>query len=139
MHYDDQIIYNRYKIGEALTSLNVPEDPQLKAEGSTIYDYSFTTNQNYYRNSSYWTYEDEEKDIITRYGFGGKSNDGALIGTLPEQVLENFPDLNLDNLNREYTLIFIGENVDHVSDDRQTISGLTIPQDSETIRFKTID
>lgn len=139
LHYDDQIIYNRYKIGEALTSINVPEDPQLKAEGSTIYDYSFTTNQNYYRNSSYWTYEDEEKDIITRYGFGGKSNDGALIGTLPEQVLENFPNLNLDNLNREYTLIFIGENVDHVSDDRQTISGLTIPQDSETIRFKTID
>ncbi len=139
LQYDDQTTYNRYKIGVMPTSINVPEDPQFQADGNTIYDYSFTTNQNYYRNTSYWTYEDEEQDIITRYYFGGKFDNGALIGTLPDQVLENFPDLNLDNLNREETLLFIGENVDHVSDDRQTIFGLTFPQDNETIRFKTTD
>ncbi|SDF23248.1 hypothetical protein SAMN05421636_1244 [Pricia antarctica] len=139
LHYDDQTTYNRYKIGVMPTSINVPEDPQFQAYGNTIYDYSFTTNQDYYRNTSYWTYEDEERDIITRYSFGGKSDNGVLTGTLPDQVLENFPYLNLDNLNRELTSLTIGENVDHVSDDIQTIFGLIVQQDIETIKFKTSD
>jgi len=138
LHYDDQITYTRYKIGEMPSSFNVPTDPQFVIDGNTIYDFSFTTNQNYYRNSSYWTFEDEEQDIITRYSISGKTDNGSLIGTLPDQVLENFPELNLENLNREQTLLFIGENIDHITDDRLTIFGVTVPEDSETIRFKTV-
>lgn len=46
LRYDDQTNYSRYKIGEAPTNINVPEDPQFLADGNTIYDYSFTTNLN---------------------------------------------------------------------------------------------
>lgn len=137
LHYDDQTVYSRYKTGAIPISINVPENPQFEVGGSTIYDYSFTTNQEYYRNTSTWTYENEEKDIITRYSIGGKTDNGALVGELPDQLLENFPNLNLGKLNREATLLYIGENVDNMSDDRQTIGGATVWRNFEIIRFKT--
>ncbi|MFH6602939.1 hypothetical protein ACEZ3G_05580 [Maribacter algicola] len=137
--YDKDVRYSFYKYGGRPTNINVPPYPQFQAENNSIYNYNFTTNVEYYWNTSYWIYTDLEQDNTTRYSISGKSEGAPIIGTLPDQIQEKFPHLNLDNLEYEETALAIGENIDFKSDDRTSLFGFGTVTFSERLIFKNPD
>ena len=136
MHYNEYVQYRFYKDGDRPTSIKVPPYPQFQSGYDNIFDYKFTTNVEYYGNSSSWNYQDVEQDNVTNYSISGKSEIALMTWTLPDEILAKYPHLNLDNLKYMATSLSIGENMDFKSDNRTTFGGFRTVKGFESLRFK---
>ena len=135
-HYDEHTRYSFYNVETRPTKIDVPLDPQFQAEHNNLYNYSFTTDVQFYRHISSWVYEDLNQTNRTRYSLAGKFPGTSILGELPSEILEKYPNLNLENLKYEETNLYIGENIDFKTDNRTTYGSIFLPTGHERLIFK---
>jgi hypothetical protein len=110
--------YQYKEFGQLPSEIVIPEKPSIIIENSSIKNFKFTTElSGYLHKTSFWTSFDGT--AFRTWSIQSKENYSPIIGDLPEELLGQYPNLNLEDLsysqtnfqlNDEETIILLNPN-----------------------------
>ena len=106
----DAYDYEIRKVGGKIQNISIPQNVTFSVGNEEIPDFNFNTNQQFNWRESYWSYSTGQFNagLITASWTVNSSNANNIPIVLPAVLLENYPDLNLESLEYEYTKMQIG-------------------------------
>ncbi|QLG44464.1 hypothetical protein [Costertonia aggregata] len=91
--------YRYRKVGELPDVVVIPEQPLMSIEDASITNFKFNINlTGYLLKTSYWTNLDGASIKTWTWSVQSKENHYPTIGELPDELLEQYPNLDLEDL-----------------------------------------
>lgn len=133
---NDGYSYWYKKSGAMPDTISPPSNPSLVVENSTFENYSFSTNVSYQRKTSLWYSKENFTDHETIWLITSDEGEFPIIGTLPQEIIEKYPKINVDNLEYRRAYLYLnGTYEGHINQNFiAPESGIDII--SESINFK---
>ncbi len=97
-------VYKYRKEGSKTENLIVPEKPNFTYEDSSIYDFSFSIDEDYIRKVNTWKYDSESSTIVWQIFSDSKAN--LNFNKLPIEITEAYPEMNIDSMKYKSTSIY---------------------------------
>jgi len=123
INYDQNTTYEYLYKGSVPEQIIVPKEPQLTIQNDNVYNFDFSTNIDYLQYNAEWFYHDAPNYNMTTYELTGYPEDSGVLGTLPEEILDRYPELNLGNLKHQETIFKFGRNPDIESGIQTSVLG----------------
>jgi hypothetical protein len=106
----ENYVYNYRQVGGKTDKVNVPQNASLNVSNEAIADFSFDTNTTFNSHESFWIYNIGEYNdgfVSTSWKIESSKNINVPV-TLPDEILQEYPELNIEELEYSYTRLFIG-------------------------------
>lgn len=111
LHYiTNNYFYFYKKYGSKPESIGVDENSTLTVLNESISNFSFQTNLNFNRRASSWRISEGQfgvDEIRTTWTVESSNSDSILIGDIPDEILNEYPDIKIDNLNYSGTRVYL--------------------------------
>jgi len=107
---NDTFFYSYKKYGEKSEGITIPQNPTLTLENEAISEFAFSTNQEFDRVLNLWQTSQGERNvdfIRTDWAVHSSDNSSVVIGSFPQEILGNYPDMDLENLEYTTTRLYI--------------------------------
>ncbi len=111
--------YEFQKSGELPDEIIIPEQPEISIENPSINNFSFNTSiSNYINKKSSWVYSSGDGSTTT-WDIQSSKDYSPIIGDLPEELLIEYPNLNIGellysktkfNINSEEAILLLSTN-----------------------------
>lgn len=93
-----------FSTNQRLDEINIPSRPSFTLENSSVYDLDFSTDLNFIAKNTrhrFVLFDDNQVNTTTRWLVYSASSNNHNIGQLPDEIIMEFPDFNLENLELE--------------------------------------
>ncbi len=100
--------YNFRQVGGKTANIDIPENASLTVENETVANFSFTTNTSFIRRESFWQSRIGQFNNsleITSWKIESSKNISVPVA-LPAEILQEYPELNIEELEYSYTRLF---------------------------------
>ncbi|WP_027076508.1 hypothetical protein [Maribacter antarcticus] len=108
--YDDTSRYQYLGPGDVPARITVPVNPHFEIQNNDVSNSKWATDVEFAQYSSYWNYDDISNKSFASYTLTGKSDSEAILGTMPEELLDKYPSMNFDKLEYKRTTLGYRQN-----------------------------
>jgi hypothetical protein len=100
--------YSYYKIGDKVSEISIPSKPAFTLINEDVYHLEFSSDLNPLTKNTNYVSEVQNEGVYLNtswdiYSTGSKTQE---LGSLPIELLERFPNINVDDLNLSYITLY---------------------------------
>ncbi len=92
--------------GDRVENVTILPEPIFSLEDSSVFNLRFASDRSYIRKKVNWKYPTDGSSPTMRWVVFSSGGEGHLVGDLPSEIVEKYPELKLENLELEYMELY---------------------------------
>ncbi|WP_273568864.1 hypothetical protein [Maribacter halichondriae] len=103
----DGYSYGYSQMGDKIEELTILPKPSFTIVENSVYNFEFASDQTFIKKTAKWSYNVYgDEPMFTRWTVISPAENPHKIGELPQEILMNYPDFNLDKIELQHVDLF---------------------------------
>lgn len=109
----DKYSYTFRQDGDIPNEINIPGVPSFSLKTENVYNFELETDIDYKYKIDYWgCWNITENNVysFSNWNVHSVKNSTSIIGDIPEEIIQKYPNINLNNLSFSWTELMLSDN-----------------------------